>query len=287
MKEDDQKDVENPLQKDARIRQEKSHIELEGIIDNDRVLRKLKVRPGLFELPDGFPEASIREFYTAQDTLQQRYTENKAIIKLMDIYDNWNKVNEANQWKKGIETTDKNFLFPPEIPSELRQEFANVCWIRREAGLGMDKRISSQLGDKAFGAVRGLVLSEGGRKAAKAKTGYKGPLRVAIERLVECLNINNLDSLLEVIEEAIDDQSQDESLLEIIAQDPDSPKTSLMIDLYFAEENPIDIFPESLDRNKKVFKFKERSSQKVMPVGFDRLRNILLEIKKDSPPSKK
>ena len=292
MKKDDQKDVEKPWQKDTRIRQEKSEKELEGIIDEDSVLRKLKVRPGLFELPEGFPDASIEGFYTAQDSLQQRYPENDPIIERMNKYDNWKKVNEANQWKKGKEETYKNFPPPPEIPYELMPEFATVCRIRREAGLGMDKRISSQLGVKAFGAVQGLVLSKGGSKAGKAKTGSKLPLRVAIERLIELKVVYDLPSLLKVIAEAIQEKREEQdpedavgSIVEAM-DDPDSIPPSVMLNLYHAVNNPkmtIDIDPYRLDIDKRVFSYTTRSGKGTKYVGFKRLNEIIKEVLKENP----
>ena len=143
------------------------------------------------------------------------------------------------------------------------------------------------LGEDAFDAIGELVRSEDGRKAAKGKAGHKGALRIALERLIEYLSVKNLDSLLEGIEGAIDDKSLDESLLEVITQDPDSVKISPMIDLYYAEVNPIDIYPERLDRDKKFFLYKERRGRKIKKIGFKRLGAIIKEIIKENPSPKK
>ena len=286
--ENDQEDTQEPWKIAARERQEKSKEKLEGIIDKKRVRRKLKVRPDLFEWPDGFPDASIQEFYTAQDTLQQRYQENDLIIKQMDKYDDWKEKAKANEYKEGDEETYKNFP-PPPVPYELSQEFANVCRIRREAGLGMDKRISSQLGDKTYDAVQGLVLSKGGSKAGKAKAGSKLPLKVAIERLIELKIVNDLPSLLKDIAGAIQEKREEQDPEDVVGSiveamdDPDSRPLSEMLNLYHAVNNPIDISPERLDMDKKVFYYTTRSGKGIKFVGFKRLNAIIKEVLKENP----
>ena len=179
------------------------------------------------------------------------------------------------------------FVRPDVCPAELFYEVDTLNYIFDLSQL--EKEVGSKifLGEDAFDAVGELVRSEGGRKAAKGKAGHKGALRIALERLIEYLSVKNLDSLLEVIEGAIDDQSLDESLLEVITQDPDSVKISPMIDLYYAEVNPIDIYPERLDRDKKFFLYKERRGRKIKKIGFKRLGAIIKEIIKENPSPKK
>jgi hypothetical protein len=154
-------------------RQDKSDKELDQILDKGVRFLSSK-RPDLVKLPRRLAATSIDEFYTAQDSLQQRYPGNDTIIKMMGNYDSWLRVTEASQWKKGKEETYKNFPSPQGIPSELMREFATVCRIRREVALGEDKGISSQLGDKAekiikkkFEKVRQSEIASRKRKKRK------------------------------------------------------------------------------------------------------------------------
>ena len=156
----------------------------------------------------------------------------------------------------------------------------------------MDKRILSQLGDKAFDAVQGLVLSKGGRKAGKAKAGSKLALRVAIERLIELKVVYDLPSLLKVIAEAIQEKREEQdpedavgSIVEAM-DDPDSIPPSVMLNLYHAVNNPkmtIDIDPYRLDIDKKVFYYTTRSGKRIKSVGFKRLSAIIKEVLKENP----
>ena len=152
----------------AKKRQDKSDKELEQIIDKG-IRLPLSGRPDLVKLPDHLVVTSIDEFYTAQDSLQQRYPENDSIIELMNKYDNWKKDIEANPWKKGIEETYKNFPPPPEIPSELMQEFGTVCRIRREVSVGKDEGISYQLGEKSEKIIKKKFESDRQSKVASGE----------------------------------------------------------------------------------------------------------------------
>jgi hypothetical protein len=117
--------------------------EMEKVIHN--------LPPDIVETEDWIPNSIIDKFYVAQDKVRSRYSENKSIIKLMDIYQNW---------KEEIESNPGNFTIPGEIPSDLLQEFATLCEIRRITRLGKKEGLRLLLGETSEKAINDKFISK-------------------------------------------------------------------------------------------------------------------------------
>jgi hypothetical protein len=115
----------------------------------EKVVRNLP--PDIVEPEDWIPNSIIDKFYVAQDKVRSRYSENKSIIKLMDIY---------QKWKEEIEANPGNFTIPTEIPSDLLQELATLCEIRRIVPLGKKEGLRLLLGETSEKAINDQFISK-------------------------------------------------------------------------------------------------------------------------------
>ena len=158
--EDDQKEIKQQIKRVVEKRQHISAKKLKKIIAKGARQASEKIgsgRPDLIELPAWLPDASVVEFYTAQDTLHKKYSDNESIIKLMDEYNLWYEKIESNPEGMG----------PPPVPVGLSIQFATVCRVQRAASIEPKEGRKIIFGDESEKTLKKQHQSERGRNRKK------------------------------------------------------------------------------------------------------------------------
>ena len=134
------------------------------------------------------------------------------------------------------------------VPEEIEHQIDALLYIKRLASLGESIGLEAYLGKGGVKVYRRVV----NREAGKLKKGHEGDLKRAIRRIINSLEVNNVENVLK----ALDDGHFIDS---------------------FEYFEPLSIFPIDVDQDKEILYYENMKKEKKQ-VSFSQLKTIVSAI---------